>query len=216
MTDEEVGKMVRGLLGADLDPREWSSGRKGSSGVGGAVETVQVSDRLLQLVSVEDIIEASTRCGVGCARRGRRCLRTRLLLRLVESLLSRILRLLPKAGHGLWLLLEKIFLHCSRRLLLILGARRPHLTADRSDRCLWVVPQGKVGSIVGVHVCLLLLLLRLLLLLLLSLLLLLLLLLLTRTVATQPVVNSSTASPRLALDGINWASVILLATQLLL
>ena len=61
----------------------------------------------------------------------------------------------------------------------------------------------------------LLLLLRLLLLLL-SLLLLLLLLLLTRTVATQPVVNSSTASPRLALDGINWASVILLATQLLL
>ena len=62
----------------------------------------------------------------------------------------------------------------------------------------------------------LLLLLRLLLLLLLSLLLLLLLLLLTRTVATQPVVNSSTASPRLALDGINWASVILLATQLLL
>jgi len=65
MTDEEVGKMVRGLLGADLDPREWSGGRKGSSGVGGAVETVQVSDRLLQLVSVDDIIEASTPCGIG-------------------------------------------------------------------------------------------------------------------------------------------------------
>ena len=57
MTDEEVGKMVRGLLGAlDLDPREWSSGRKGSSGVGGAVETVQVSDRLLQLVSATQTV----------------------------------------------------------------------------------------------------------------------------------------------------------------
>ena len=61
----------------------------------------------------------------------------------------------------------------------------------------------------------LLLLLRLLLLLLLSLLLLL-LLLLTRTVATQPMVNSSTASPRLTLDGINWPSVVLLPAQLLL
>ena len=78
-----------------------------------------------------------------------------------------------------------------------------------------MVPQGEVGSIVGVHVCLLLLLLRLLLLLLLSLLLLL-LLLLTRTVATQPMVNSSTASPRLTLDGINWPSVVLLPAQLLL
>ena len=114
-------------------------------------------------------------------------------------------------------LLEKIFLHCPPwRLLLVLCTRRPHLAADRADRCLWVVPQGKVGSIVGVHVCLLLLLLSLLLLLLLSLLLLLLLLLLTRTVATQPVVNSSAASPRLALDGINWASVVLLPAQLLL
>ena len=56
MTDEEVGKMVRGLLGADLDPREWSGGRKGSSGVGGAVETVQVSDRLLQLVSATQTV----------------------------------------------------------------------------------------------------------------------------------------------------------------
>ena len=79
-----------------------------------------------------------------------------------------------------------------------------------------MVPQGKVGSIVWVHVCLLLLLLGLLLLLLLSLLLLLLLLLLTRTVATQPVVNSSAAGPRFALDGINWAPVILLPAQLLL
>ena len=49
--------MVRGLLlGSDLDPGEWSGGRKGSSGVGGAVETVQVSDRLLQLVSATQTV----------------------------------------------------------------------------------------------------------------------------------------------------------------
>ena len=112
-------------------------------------------------------------------------------------------------------LLEKIFLHCPWRLLLSLSSGGPHVTADRPDCGLGMVPQGKVGSIVGVHVGLLLLL-CLLLLLLLSLLLLLLLLLLTGTVAAQPVINSSAASPRLALDGINWASVILLPTKLLL
>ena len=77
-----------------------------------------------------------------------------------------------------------------------------------------MVSQGKVGSIVRVHVRLLLLLLCLLLLLLG--LLLLSLLLLAGTVASKPVVHSSTASPRLALDGIDWPSVVLLATQLLL
>ena len=58
MTHEEVGKIfsrARRVRRGLLDPRE-GSGREGSSGVGGAVETVQVSDRLLQLVSATQCV----------------------------------------------------------------------------------------------------------------------------------------------------------------
>ena len=58
MTHEEVGKIflrARRVRRGLLDPRE-GSGREGSSGVGGAVEAVQVSDRLLQLVSATQCV----------------------------------------------------------------------------------------------------------------------------------------------------------------
>jgi len=128
-----------------LDAGEGSSG-EGGPGIRG-VDAVELPDGLLQLVSVEKV-SAGVVGGGGRGRVGGGGGLTR-SGRGVEALLGRVFGFLMQVVESSHPLFKNIFVHISRRLLVLW---RPHLRLDWPDCRLRVVPQRQVGRVVGVYV----------------------------------------------------------------